>query len=66
MRYRAEAHHTDTRKLALELGEWETRREAQIACIGHVGQPLVWEERSLGFWQARTEGYWYQIIATRD
>ena len=66
MRYRAEVYHADTRDLALALGDWETRREAQVACFVHVNQALVWEERSLGLWQARTAAHWYQIVELQD
>lgn len=66
MRFRAEVYHTDTRDLALDLGEWETQQQAQAACFSHVNQPLVWEERSFRFWQARTKRYWYQIAAVLE
>ena len=66
MRFRAEVHRAYTRDLTLDLGEWGSKRKAEFACFSHMNQLLVWEERSFGFWQARTERHWYQIVVVQD
>ena len=66
MRYRAEACFTDTEDVAADLGQWESKKAAQLACIGHADEPLNWQEPWSGMWQAWSEAYWYRIVASRS
>jgi hypothetical protein len=66
MRYQAEAHYTSTDDLVANLGHWETRLAAVMACQEHALQTLVFEERWHSCWEARATVYWYRIRATPD
>lgn len=66
MRYRAEACFTDTDDVAANLGSFDDKKTAQLACMGHADEPLTWQEPWPGMWQARSEAYWYRVVALRD
>ena len=66
MRYRAAVHFKDTNDLALDLGRWETKRDASAACMGHAVGLLTWDQTSPGIWQARPNTHRYQIVASLD
>ena len=66
MRYRAEVYRTDSDELLVNVGHWETRREAVMACEEHALQTLVFEEHWPTCWEARATVYWYRIRVTPD
>lgn len=66
MRHHAEACFTDTKDVAAELGHWENKKAAQLACVGHAGEPLNWHEPWPGIWSAQSEAYWYRVVAHQD
>ena len=51
--------------MAADLGSWESKKAAQLAYAGHAGEPKAWQEPWPGMWQARSEVYWYRIVASR-
>jgi hypothetical protein len=61
MRYRAEACFIDTEDVAADLGHWESRWDAQAACMAHALEVLTWEQARPGIWQASTNVYWYRV-----
>ena len=61
MRYRTEVYLKDTDALVIDLGHWESKRDAQAACMAHALEPMAWEERWSGTWQARTNIYQYRL-----
>ena len=66
MRFRAEAYQIDTDDLVTDLGHWESKRDAQAACIVHALGLLTWEQPWSGIWEASTNAYWYKVVATFD
>ena len=66
MRYQAKAFLRDTDDLVADLGHWETKRDAQAACMAHALELLTWEQPWAGIWQASTNVYWYKVIASLD
>ena len=66
MRFRAETYQIETDELVADLGHWESRRNAQAACMVHALELLTWEQPWAGIWQASTNVYWYKVAASLD
>jgi hypothetical protein len=66
MRYRAEIYRTDSNDLLVNVGHWETRREAVMACEEHALQTLIFKEQWRNCWEAWATVYWYRIRVTPD
>ena len=64
MRFRAEAFLRDTDDLAANLGHWESKRNAQAACMAHARELMTWDQPWSGIWQASSNAHWYQIVAS--
>jgi hypothetical protein len=66
MRYQSQAYDQSTNDLAADLGQWESKREAQSACVSHANEALSWEERWRGRWEAHAEVHWYRVSVTPE
>jgi hypothetical protein len=66
MRFRAQAYDHNTNDLAADLGDWDSKNEAQSACLSHADEELSWEQRWPALVEAHTEAYWYRIVIYQD
>ena len=63
MHYKAEVYQLETEELVADLGYWESEQTAQTVCTAFQRMPLFWEHPWDGMWQARSNVYWYRVIA---
>ncbi|WP_407543496.1 hypothetical protein Q0M94_27395 (plasmid) [Deinococcus radiomollis] len=52
MRYGAEVYRVKTNELLVDLGVWESKLRAQMACLAYQRMILVWNESWPGVWLA--------------
>ena len=63
MQYRAEVYHPETEELVASLGDWQNLQTAQRICVDFQPMPLSWVHPWKEQWQARSNVYWYRVIA---
>ena len=66
MRYRAEVYRVKTNALLVDLGVWESKLRAQMACLAYQRMILVWNESRPGVWLAEAASCSYKVTATTD
>ena len=63
MRYRAEVYRIKTDELVADLGSWESRLSAQLACLAYQRMILAWNEPRPGCWVAEAAACSYRVTA---
>jgi hypothetical protein len=66
MHYRAEVYRIKTDELVADLGSWESRLLAQLACLGYRRMILVWNEPRPGRWLAEAAACSYRVTEIID
>lgn len=61
-RFKAEASSSRSSSQKVDLGTWDRRYDARVACEAHAEQTLAFQEAWRGLWQASSETSVYHII----
>ena len=48
------------------LGQWKSKQTAQFVCEAFQPTPLSWVQPWDWMWQARSNLYWYRVVAVAD